>query len=1132
MSARIPTSEQQAAIDATGEVLVSASAGSGKTYVMIEKIISLILSGEADVSSVLAVTFTKAAAAEMKERLRSAVFARIGQTDDPATRARLKAQLSEIGTADICTLHSFCSNVIRRYFYETDADGNFRVADDAEAEKLRTRAVSLTFDALLEEKSENFAMLCRVFAGGRGFGKLADVLKKSYEKAIVRADFGSFLRELPARYDEAHFLLLAEEALEPVRRKAQRLKDKCAALRGECAPYFEAGTFGEKYLAYLAARELFAEDLLSSPDVFAAAKLAKELSLISKPPNTKLKRAGDAAVLELDARLGALKEDVDALKEELSVFRAREEEERAFFLSGKTVAALCELILRFSDTYSSLKRRAGVLDFSDLEHMCLELLGVPSVREEVRARYTHLFVDEYQDVNPAQERILSLVAGENVFMVGDAKQSIYGFRGCSAGFFAQQYARLAKEGRALTLNGNFRSCKEILDAVNTLFSETMTAETGSVDYAATSMMTAGSAAQAGGEVRFSFVPERAEEERAERDVYSVAAHLTPQEDEEYAEGALIADIILSEAGRSRPDPAAGGERRMGFGDIVVLTRGKTEKAGRIVGELVRRGIPVAASAEVNVCDYPEVKTMLAILQYLDNGAQDIPLAAALKSDMGGVTDEELAKIRLASSQELSFSAACAAYEKNGDALAAKLAVFRARAAHFRLLSTVKSAAEVMAAILAETGMELTLLSLPCGEERVRRLRRFLAEAGERNVSEFLDRLRSGGYKVGFSESGGENAVRVMTMHASKGLEFPVVIVAGLNARFSGEDMKGILFDDEWGFAPPAYDAATYTAGETLLRTVVRRRLRRKRAEDEMRLFYVALTRAKSSLHLVFEEERPFDPANIAEASCFADFVDFEKFRDLYAPVFGEKLSPPAERVLPQAGDEGEKEVFLHRYAQPYPYESSLRLPVKTSASALLKARGEQISEQLLPEEERAGERDAGEFYAGPSDAETGTAYHEFLERADFAAPAEQEAERLYGILGGQGSPLDRGRMERILRMPVFSRLKDFTLWREREFLLNVPACEVLETDAQDEILVQGVIDLMAVRGSECIIVDYKYSSHSAAQLVHTYLPQLKIYAAAAKRLPGVQKISAYIVNILREFEVQVLPEPVAEGSPD
>ena len=220
---------------------------------------------------------------------------------------------------------------------------------------------------------------------------------------------------------------------------------------------------------------------------------------------------------------------------------------------------------------------------------------------------------------------------------------------------------------------------------------------------------------------------------------------------------------------------------------------------------------------------------------------------------------------------------------------------------------------------------------------------------------------------------------------------------------------------------------------------------------------------------MFEEERPFDAANLADAACFADFVDFEKFRDLYAPVFGGELAPPETRVLSEEGaDEEAKAAVLAQYERQYPFESSLRLPVKTSASAILQEREKQLAEQLLPEEERESERAAGEFYSGPADAETGTAYHEFLERADFSAPPEEEAARLYALLGGENSPLDVARMERILRMP----------------------------------------------------------SHGEEQLVRTYAPQLKIYAAAAKRLPGVEKVTAYIVNILKEFEIEVFTKKV------
>ena len=1117
MSARKPTPEQQAAIDAAGEVLVSASAGSGKTFVMIEKIIGLILSGKAEAGSVLAVTFTNLAAAEMKERLRSALVARAAAEEDAAVRARLKAQIAEIGTSDICTLHSFCVNVIRRYFYETDTDGNFRIADDAESAKIRARALDALFERMLAEKSPSFLLLSRAFAGSRGFSRLGDIVLKAYEKISVKADPAAFLKGIPAMYCEENFQKLCAETLAPVRAAARRLREKCDGFLRELAPAIEQQRMSDKYAAFVLARAALCDELAAAPDVFAAAKLFEGLKLMSKPPNTKLKAPGFEEELALDEKLSSLRDDTDAVKKMLAAFGTREDEYARFLRAGEVASALAELLLGFGESYAALKRRAGVLDFSDLEHKCLELLKKPAVSEEVRGRYTHVFVDEYQDVNPAQEEILSLVAGENVFMVGDVKQSIYGFRGCSASFFAQKYARLKKEGRALELNGNFRSASNILDAVNTLFSGVMTEETAAVDYAATSVMTAGSPKQAGGRVCIAFVPEPAEREQNERDVYSVSEHLAPKEDEEYAEGALIANIIAGEVGQKRKDPATGGEVMTGFGDIAVLARGKKGRTARIVHELVRRGIPVAADTEINICDYPEVKTLIAVLQFFDNGSQDIPLAAALKSALGSVTDEELAAVRLAAGQKEAFYLACERYAREKTAaLSEKLRAFYARAARFRLFMNVKSAAEILTMLLSETGMEAQLLSMPLGSERLRRAERLIAECGDMSVPEFLDKLKSCGYKVGFSESGGANAVRVMTMHASKGLEFPVVIAAGLSAKFSGEDMRGILFDDEWGFAPCAYDFENLVSSETILRTAVRARLVHKRAEDEMRLFYVAATRAKSCLYLVFEKEQEFDFANVRQASCFADFVDFDKFRDRIVPVFGGELKEPAVRVL-SAGDTDEeaKRAVLSRFEVPYPYADSVALPVKTSASALLARRAASEEDFRF---------DAGEFYESDADAETGTAYHAFLERADFSAPARGEAARVCALLEaeGMGGRVDLAKAEAILQMPVFSKLNGFALYRERAFLLSVPACEVLSTPARDEILLQGKIDLMAVRGGECIIVDYKYSSHSPERVLADYAQQLNIYAAAAKRLPGVKKVSAYIVNILRGYEVQAL----------
>lgn len=1114
---REPTPEQRAAIEAEGEILVSASAGSGKTFVMIEKMISLILSGKAEVSSVLAVTYTNLAAAEMKERLRAAVVARVNEEKDAGVRARLKAQIPEIGTADISTLHSFCSGVIRRYFYRIGVAADFRVAEPAEADKLRGRAVDLAFDELLEAKSERFARLGAVYAGSRGFKNLKKAVLEAYEKLIVKADFEGFLQQVPALYAEERFDAVCGEVLAALRARAEKLHAECLNLAEECEYYRPSGLTTEMHAAYIAGISLLAQEVCGAPDLFAAASALDATELMRKPSNRKIKESGDGDALALDERISALKTAVDAMKKTVADLRPRAEELAAFENAGQTAAAMCEALQCFYRRYGELKRRAGVLDFSDLEHKCLELLSLPDVGEEVRARYDYVFVDEYQDINPAQERILSLVSGKNVFMVGDMKQSIYGFRGCSAAFFANKYEELSKEGRALTLNGNFRSKCAVLGAVNDLFSGVMTEETGAVDYDKTARMQAGDPeGQAGGRVCVEFVPEQPEEEEEKpetpRGVYSVAEHLTPPEDEEYAEGALIAAIVADECQKTRTEN--GRQVPVGFGDIVVLTRYKTAKAARLLAELVKRGIPVASETEVDVRDYPEVKTMIGILQFLDNGSQDIPLACALRSEMGGLTDEELAKIRLFAGKDDTFYAACENYAHGaGDALAEKLRAFYALAEELRLLACVRSAAEIMTAVLSRTGMEAALLARPMGAERVRRLGRLIAESGTLSVPDFLERLKTGG-KIGFSESGGENAVRLMTVHASKGLEFPVVIVAGMNNEFNSDDLRGVIYDDEWGFAFPSYDFKEYVSGETVLRTALKGRVRKKRAEDEMRLLYVAVTRAKERLHLVFSKNKKFEPEKVAEAGCFADFVDLAKFAESETPVFGAEVAPPAARVL-AAGKPDDEAVraVRGRYRVPYAHAEALGLPAKTSPSQLL---------QFRIGAETEGERADEEFYETPADAATGTAYHAFLERADFEAEPAAEAAKLYALLTAEGyTGLDEKKMENILAMPVFASLRGFALGRERAFLLSAPAREIGVADAEDELLVQGVVDLLAVRGEECVIVDYKYSSHGAERLAADYLPQLRIYAAAARRIPGVRRVSACIVNILRGFSVDV-----------
>ena len=1135
---RALTPQQAAAIAAEGEVLVSASAGSGKTFVMIERMVSLVLSQKAEVSGILAVTFTNLAAGEMKERLRAAIAARIRAAADADERARLREQLAQIGTADICTVHSFCTAVIRRYFYETDVSGSFRVLDETEADKLKARAVERAIDELLEQKDEAFSLLAAAYTDARGFSSLRKTARELYEKVASKADPRAFLQAIPALYDEAHFNALAAERLEQLRAKARLLREHCARRLREAQALAARSLAGEKHMEFIAARGAFAEAVLGADDLFALPAAADGAALPDKPRRKSGEAGTDAQADAFHERLSALKEEADALIKACRERAPREEELHRFYAAGKVATAMGGFLLAFDARYAEAKRRAGALDFADLEHKCLELLRLPHVRAEVAGRYTHVFVDEYQDVNPVQESILSLVAGKNVFMVGDAKQSIYGFRGCSSTFFTQKHARLQASGGALQLTRNFRSRTAVLDAVNAVFGRVMTLENGSVDYEGTSRMSAGTPEQEGGAVRVALVRGAEKEEKAARGVYSVAEHLGETRNEEFPEGALAADIVQEELAGTLPDPAAeGGERPVEFGDIVILTRKNKGKTGRLVAELIRRGIPVATEAEINVCDYPEVKTLLGILQFLDNGSQDIPLAAALKSGLGNMTDEDLAAIRLAAGTKCSFAAACEAFAARGQGeRAERLRAFYAAAERLRLFLPVSTAAELCVRILRETGMELALLAQPCGAERMARVRRFIAEGGERSVAEFLEKLKNGGYEVGLAEKGGENAVRVMTIHKAKGLEFPVVICAGLADEFGSMDQIGVLADDEYGFATCAYDLEGLTSRETLLRAVVKERLRRRRTEDEMRLLYVALTRARERLWMILPAERKAREDAAYDAKCFADFIDLSALEENIVPVYGDVREAPSARVLIAGeADEEARRAVAARYRREYPFAAASQLPVKTSATALLREREQaaklvdagEAAEDVFVQEDARGEA-AREGFSS-ADAETGVAYHAFLERADLSAPPAEEAARVIAAMREEGFAVlpDAAQAEKILGMPVFSQLGGYTLYREQPFLVSLPASLLYDTAAQDEVLVQGAIDLLAVRGDEAVVIDYKYSARDAAQLLQAYAPQFGVYAAAAARIGGVRRVRAFVVNILRGFWAEV-PLPARE----
>lgn len=1129
------TPEQRRAIEAEGKTIVSASAGSGKTTVMIEKIIRLIRSG-GKVNEILAVTFTKKAASQMKEKLRKALIGAINEPNvDASRRQALKSQLEEVATADISTIHSFCARLIRTHFYKAGVDNAFRVigGDDADGTALKNAAIDELFDEGYERRDEDFTHLISVYWRKKSDNTLRKNLLSAYEDLRNRADYREFLQNT-TQYDESTFQKVCEEL-------HTRLKSKATYYLGyveEEENYF-AQMEAEKQLMLCGDIRFALQQIIDSPDYFSACALQKPA--FTNKSSSKKDSPEKKAHIE---RLATIKEKtVKIYEDELAKTGDYADELKAFITSGKTARAIAKYTLLFDEKYTELKREKGVLDYNDLEHISLALLKDEEIVNELREKYRYVFVDEYQDVNPVQEEIISRVGGENVFLVGDVKQSIYGFRGSKSKFFVEKQKRFAEgEGKSLFMSSNFRSSDAVLDAVNAQFSLAMNLRTSSVDYKKDACMNRGGRyALNDGRVQLHLFEGEEETKKEKRGVYSVKENALGNIAEENTVSKTIRHIIDWERTQKWYDADKEEYVPVRYADIAILARKKKGSIGKTVASLAAEGIPVTATSAVNICDFSEIKTLIDILSLVDNASQDIPLCSALLSAMGNLTADDLAKIRLEYRKEKFFRNACLRYaqEQQGE-LCHKLRRFYDYLEELRRLSCVMNAGEILTKILTETRMETRLLARENGASCLKRIHRFIEETSVQeplSVHAFLDRLRDLDYKIEYNENGGEDSVRVLTMHSSKGLEYPIVILDDLSAPFKGADHDEFLIEENYGLAPRAFDEEKMTKKTTLLRRLSEVKQLENSTADELNLYYVALTRAKYSLHLLFS--KPSQIQDVRYARCFADFTDFSVWEKYKAQDETFDV-PKADRQAFPAFKPNEilTKSIMRAFTWEYAYQACENLPVKSSATQLLDNAPYVIEDSV--------ERDEVEEPNGETSIEAGLAYHAFLENFDFSLllddtgnPVTQE--ELSTIVEnalekrrtekGDIDLLSKEQLTKILSNPVFYCLQDKQLYKERQFLVSLPIKETYAkkrgVDArlqtlgdEEEMIFQGAIDLLAVDKDGAWIIDYKYSTKNADELKAHYKPQLELYKRATAKIlhMPIENIRCSIVNIYKGFQ--------------
>ena len=1104
------TDEQRRVIDTvSGNLVVTASAGSGKTSVMTERFINLVLNGKTSVDRILCVTFTRLASEELKSRLARALRKAMAEMTDHAEIKRLKGELEKLPSASVSTVHSFCNTLVRKYFYAVNADPQFDVIDEPTAVKLKRDCIDELFEELYDSGDEGIGLLLKTFARRRSDRTLKDEILSLSEFISSEADGSSYMEKSLAMYSPEGVEMAVNGLIERFIKKINVLNSAFETLLDDS---LRLGI--DKYVAFLNVVIGEIGNVIKSRTkeavlVFSSAKRTK--------PSVTTK--DDPIKNEVSVQLGAVLEQLKKttskyygiLSEPFMTERATE--------SGKVLAALFSVVKRFDEKYASAKRDLSVLDYSDLEHFAYKALSSDEILADVKKDIDYVFVDEYQDTNGIQEAIFSRIADKNLFIVGDAKQSIYGFRGCDSSIFEQRVAG-ATEEELVNLDVNFRSTKKVVDAVNSVFSAVMTQEVAGVDYAAHPMIYGG--LYGGTDGKAVIVKAGKNEKRASdlpEGVYGIRKHLALlKRSEGGREEKAVRKIIESVYGISYEYTDRDGVKKktIGFGDIAVLTRKGKGFMDRLVNELVSCGIPVAADSKRSIGAYPEIKLLVNILEVVEyGGKEDFSLVAALRSPVGGMTDEQLLAVRRAFGDGSYYEAVNNYRAGRIDDVSVKLNDFFDYIGKLRLISAYESAAEVLERVVRDKKLDTYLLASPFGDIKIKRLERFIsaAENGGKglDVTKFLAAKDAVLEKMTISFADGENAVRIMDMHQSKGLEFPVVILSELSSDYFRMDRrKEITLSRKCGVGLKYYDYKTKTVYPTVVKSYIDELKGGDTLREEMRLFYVAMTRAKYALYMVttdeiadtrlgFEAEAAKKNADLlCKADC--DFIDLSDYDD--APIPKSEIRPV---IFGNAAD-GATVTKIERFLNfSYPHADDVSLSVKRTVTEIARSTAEK-EEDIEP---------ISPLFSSET-TEKGNAYHKFLQLSSLKPDlVDEDLNRLLSsgsLSKEERALLDGEELKSILSCPIFTMLDGYELYREQPFIAYVPA-RIAGEKGETEVLVQGVIDLIAVRGDEAVIVDYKYSGKDGKRLISTYEKQLELYAYAAEKVLKLKVTAEYLFNI-------------------
>jgi ATP-dependent helicase/nuclease subunit A len=1147
---KLTPAQRQAVEDRGGALLVSASAGSGKTKVLVERLFSYMEREGCRVDDFLIITYTRAAAAELRGKIAAELSRRVAERPDDA---HLRRQLFRVYQADIKTVDAFCAALLRENVHllppveGRSLTPDFRVLDEQESELLRLRVLQRILEDFyqrLEAGDDRCELLAETLGAGRDDRKLEQLVLELHGRIQSHAYPGRWLRRVAASWetlpekleDTAHGRVILADTVRRASFWARRLRREADDLRSEPSVY-------DCYAPVF-------RDAADSLDRLAAAAESGDwaAAAAAEPTFASLKavRDPDAAVRK-EAAQAVWNRCKEEIKKERAVYRT----DAASWLAdlrmmAPAMLALVDLTERFALAYQAEKVRRNVLDFSDQEHYAVELLvdgeGEPTeLARRVGQRYREVMVDEFQDTNEVQNWIFRAVSGggRRLFAVGDVKQSIYRFRLADPTIFLEKYrsyrgAGEAAEGepRRILLQSNFRSRAQILDAANFVFAGIMSRDMGEMDYGADEELRFGAdyySPRTDADVEFHLISvENTEDETFDRDA---------------VEAGFIARRVRQLLDEGCPVRDGDAVRPVRPEDIVILMRSPRARLGTLAAAMARENVPFAAQEDEDFFSSMEVAVMISFLEIIDNPRQDVPLIAVLRSPLFGFTADDLARIRGRQSAGDFYDALCL-----DDAPAA--AAFRALLTELRRAARELPADRLLWRIYTDCHAMAVFGAMEGGEQRKSNLIALftyagsLAASGKGGLFDFITFLRGlldrdKTPAVSARRSGG--GVRLMSIHKSKGLEFPVVILADLQRKFNEDDLRrAVLVHPDLGLGPECVDRERRIRYDTVSRLALAGQLRREKLAEEMRVLYVAMTRAKEKLILVDCMRQagtrirslaslasyPADPEAAGAAKCPGDWIllpllcaaEAGAVRRWAGVELPSSVSLPGWQIRvwenpaeERAAADGE---ILSRPETPfdpallerrYAHERAALIPTKVTATQL---KGRELDEEIAegaPVQRRTPGFAAPRFLRGErklTAAERGTATHLGMQYLDFAtsgeaAVAEQVrslAERRL-LTEEQAEAVDCAAVAAFLASPLARRIAGAErVWREYRFALLMPAALYDPAAADEELLLQGVADCVFDTPAGLVIVDFKTDRirpGEEADRARAYRPQLE-----------------------------------------